>query len=119
MQYFGSAQVDLDQICAVSAETFRSALSADVDRYFVVENGIANDSTQIEFDALQGEEPELIIEGQIDLGEIVVEDLALGLEPYPRKPGASFESLQSEAGGSDAEEKPNPFAVLARFQAPE
>lgn len=40
-----------------------------------------------------------------DLGEAAVEQLALALDPFPRKPGAA---LPAEA----SEETPNPFAAL-------
>ncbi len=43
----------------------------------------------------------------IDLGEAAVEQLALALDPYPRKPGAE---LPAEAGPG----KTSPFAALAR-----
>ena len=32
-----------------------------------------------------------ILNGVIDLGEMVAETLALDLDPYPRKPGVSFD----------------------------
>lgn len=53
--------------------------------------------------------------GVIDLGEAAVEQLALGLDPYPRSPGAALE-LPGEAADR------GPFAALAalrRAQEPE
>jgi hypothetical protein len=50
--------------------------------------------------------------GQIDLGAIAVEHLALGLDPYPRGPGVEFAAHIEDdpaAGGS-------PFSVLARLK---
>ena len=52
----------------------------------------------------------------IDLGEAAVEQLALALDPYPRKPGAT---LDEAALPSDPEEAPaSPFAALARRARP-
>ncbi len=34
--------------------------------------------------------PEPIVNGFIDLGQLAAEFLVLGLDPYPRKPGAEF-----------------------------
>ena len=34
--------------------------------------------------------PDEIMDGQIDLGALAAEFLVLGLDPYPRKPGADF-----------------------------
>lgn len=46
-------------------------------------------------------------DGVIDLGEAAVEQLALSLDPYPRKPGAALPD--------EAEETPeSPFAMLGR-----
>ena len=54
---------------------------------------------------------------ELDLGEIVAEELALVLNPYPRKKGAAFELPQGLEGVSLSEaEKPNPFAVLSKLK---
>jgi uncharacterized metal-binding protein YceD (DUF177 family) len=56
-------------------------------------------------------EPPEILQGQsIDLGEIVEEAFVLGIDPYPRAPGAV---LPAEAAGADVDSGSSPFAVLA------
>ncbi|MHB8529704.1 MAG: YceD family protein [Caulobacteraceae bacterium] len=45
----------------------------------------------------------------IDLGACVFEQLALGLDPFPRRPGASFEPLMREVASS-------PFAALEQLK---
>ena len=50
--------------------------------------------------------PDLIIDGHIDLGAVTVEFLALGLDPFPRKPDAKFSYIDP------ADQKENPFAKL-------
>jgi uncharacterized metal-binding protein YceD (DUF177 family) len=47
--------------------------------------------------------------GMVDLGEAAAEQLALALDPYPRKPGAIFEPPQ------DVKQEEGPFAVLAQL----
>lgn len=60
-------------------------------------------------DALEGDE--------LDLGEIVAEELALVLNPYPRRQGATFELPQGLEGVELGEVvKPNPFAVLSKLK---
>ena len=49
--------------------------------------------------------------GIIDLGEAASEQLGLGLDPYPRAPGAELPEIQEEA-------EPHPFAALGRLQRP-
>ncbi|HEY8580698.1 MAG TPA: DUF177 domain-containing protein [Beijerinckiaceae bacterium] len=53
--------------------------------------------------------PDPIVDGRIDLGALAAEFLALGLDPYPRKPGAAFQPIAEEPEES-------PFAALAKLQ---
>jgi hypothetical protein len=55
---------------------------------------------------LEENAPDPLIGGAIDLGAIVGEFLTLGLDPYPRKPGARFS--EPAPGG----EEDSPFAAL-------
>jgi uncharacterized metal-binding protein YceD (DUF177 family) len=50
--------------------------------------------------------------GKIDLGAIVVEHLALGLDPYPRSPGVEFPGHIESAPGPES----SPFAALAKLK---
>lgn len=58
------------------------------------------------------DQPEPLVDGMIDVGEVVAQFLAVAMDPYPRKDDAELpDSIQSE---DDAQEdKPNPFAQLA------
>jgi hypothetical protein len=51
--------------------------------------------------------PEPLLDGAIDLGALATEFLILGIDPYPRKPGAKFEPP------ADLKPDPGPFAALA------
>jgi hypothetical protein len=62
--------------------------------------------------ANQPDPPDPIVNGRIDLGALASEFLALGLDPYPRKPGVEFKSLTEDA--DDA--RPSPFAVLGKLK---
>jgi len=52
----------------------------------------------------------------IDLGEAAVEQLALALDPYPRKPGAELGEADLPADPQDT--PASPFAALARRARP-
>jgi hypothetical protein len=54
--------------------------------------------------------PETIRDGIIDLGAVATEFLVLGLDPYPRKPGAVFDAPPA---GDPAG---HPFAALAALK---
>ena len=57
-----------------------------------------------------GNETEPLIGGSIDLGALATEFLILGLDPYPRKPGATFQPP------ADAKPEESPFAALAALK---
>lgn len=71
----------------------------------------------VEVDALATDEPEPIVDGRIDLGEAVVQQLAVALEPYPRAPGAEVPAQYSgeEANGGQGDAV-TPFAALERLR---
>ena len=61
-----------------------------------------------------GEEPDTFSNGRIDLGAIMSEHLALGLDPYPRAPDTNFASYVEDDPTGNA----SPFAVLAGLKKP-
>lgn len=71
---------------------------------------------EIEIDGTAEDEPEPIVGGCIDLGEAVVQQLAVALDPYPRAPGAKVPASlagEAEAGGEAGK---TPFAALAKLR---
>lgn len=63
-------------------------------------------------DALEVDGPDLFRNGRIDLGVIVREHLALGLDPYPRAAGVDFPGYVEDSPAAD----PSPFAVLGALK---
>jgi hypothetical protein len=59
------------------------------------------------FSLTDEDEPDPIIDGKIDLGALTAEFFALGLDPYPRKPGAALDEEPANTEGTDS-----PFAAL-------
>lgn len=51
--------------------------------------------------------PDEIVDGRVDLGALASEHLTLGIDPYPRKPGAAFDEPKAESATV------SPFARLA------
>lgn len=64
------------------------------------------------------DDPEALIDGQVDLGEVVIQFLSLAVNPYPRD--ASVNSGDEPAVKTIAEKssilKPNPFAALKNWR---
>jgi uncharacterized metal-binding protein YceD (DUF177 family) len=54
--------------------------------------------------------PDVMVDGTADLGAVATEFLLLGIDPYPRKPGAVFAPPAEDATGD------GPFAVLAKLR---
>jgi hypothetical protein len=118
---------DVTQTCVVSLEPLPATVGETIVRRFKVPPRKAPSSpvgkppkvTDVPPDGWidpDDDTPDPIIEGCIDLGALVVEELALALDPYPRTPGISFagpgDSAPPEAGGLSS----SPFAALAGFQ---
>jgi len=103
MKLEGTLNADLDQVSVVSLEVFRHSLDIPILRYFLPPGAVP---------ASGEDDADSIEHGIIDLGEVVAETLALELDPYPRKPGESFEGGSEEDDASA--ERESPFAVLAK-----
>nr|WP_298689981.1 DUF177 domain-containing protein [uncultured Dongia sp.] len=95
----GRLESDVVQTCIVTLEP----VPAKVTESFRLNFGDVQpepDLTEIDIDFEDSDPPEPILDGQIDLGALVAEQLSLGLDPYPRKAGAS---VPQEFGPNDAE----------------
>jgi uncharacterized metal-binding protein YceD (DUF177 family) len=103
----GTVKASITQICVTTLDPFDSMIEEDVEVDFAEPSGMpAEPPTDIN----EYEPPDEIVNGQIDLGALTAEFLALGLDPYPRKPGVDF----SYRDPSD--EKDSPFAALNKLK---
>lgn len=116
----GHLTADVVQTCVVTLEPVGQHIDADFARSYGDEQAVARVIALIdaadEVDALAEDEPDLIQNGHIDVGEATAEELALQLDPFPRKPGASLDNSPYLAKPEDEEEKPHPFAGLAKLR---
>jgi uncharacterized metal-binding protein YceD (DUF177 family) len=67
-----------------------------------------------DFMAGEHEDPEPIIGGMVDVGELVAQFLSLALDPYPKSEKAKAQGLLEQEINP---EKPNPFDVLKDYKA--
>ncbi|WP_374304992.1 DUF177 domain-containing protein [Ferrovibrio sp.] len=116
----GEIEAEVEQTCVVSLEPVRQRVSEGFVRHFAPADMIAPkadlDEDEAEWLDPDAEDPvDPIEDGLIDAGAVVAEELALALDPYPRKAGAGF----PEGYSPDAEEgaKVSPFAALAKLKA--
>lgn len=105
-------EADVAQSCVVTLEPVRSHLEGHLLRRFAP-GPQAPDEYEVEIKADAEEPPDPIVDGVIDIGEAVAEELALAIDPFPRAPRARFEGYTSEGEASDdSARKYKPFAGL-------
>jgi hypothetical protein len=106
----GTVRGRMTRTCIVTLEPFEATVEEPVEARFMPPPPSARRKAEVEIDVYydEADPPEPIVNGSADIGPILSEYLALGLDPYPRAPGVAFES----AAPAD-EPPPNPFAVLA------
>jgi uncharacterized metal-binding protein YceD (DUF177 family) len=114
----GKISAEVEQLSVVSLEPVRSRIVEQVVRYFQAAMAPGHKPAVLGVEALEDEEPEVISGGAIDLGEIAAEELALALDPYPRRPGEVFRDEIGQDGEEPRTDSPpdSPFAVLARLK---
>ena len=102
----GRVRARLAQTCGITLEP----LPAEIDAPFAVSlaEAVEEEPDEIVI-TLDDESPDPIEGGQVDLGQYAVEQLALRLDPFPRKPGAEFVQPPEPTEIS-------PFAVLKQLR---
>ncbi len=107
----GHLEGTVQQNCVVSLEPFDNPVREDIAVRFVPEGtevSVNDDGAEL------GEEDpqDVITNGKLDLGALVSEFLALGIDPFPRRPGAVFTPPVDEK----RDEGSPVFAVLAKLK---
>lgn len=105
----GRIQADVVQACVVSLRDVPSVVDATFETFFTQDNEAESHAKELSFTAEDEDSPEMVMNGMIDLGEVVTQYLSLNLDPYPRAPGVSLAAQLAEAGASAPT---SPFAVL-------
>lgn len=116
----GHLEADVVQTCVVTLESVPAHVSEDFGAVFAPPE-LVPDLDDIELDMISVEEdqPEPLVNGRIDIGELAAQHLSLALDPYPRAPGVEYDPVAEHEEGADVEDepqKPNPFAALAKLK---
>ncbi len=116
----GTLRARVVQNCVVTLDPFEAEVVEPVDVFFADEAALAAfraawaGRADPDRDEPEPDEPDAIVGGRVDLGALAAEHLTLGLDPYPRKPGAAFADT-APAQAPDA----SPFAALRALKDPE
>ena len=111
------------QPCVVSLEPVKTSIDSEMFRDFVWAVDAAKKDKEEEVDPEGGDldRPDVLTDGNLDIGEVVVEHLALEIPLFPRKDGATVD-LGRVSGieirtDDDVEVVPeSPFAVLKELK---
>ena len=104
----GRVSATVVQNCVVTLEPIESRIDEAIDLLFL---GAAEEAASAGLQPLEADDPpETLRGGAVDLGQIATEFLLLGIDPYPRKPGAVFDA--PPAGDPSS----HPFAALAALK---
>jgi uncharacterized metal-binding protein YceD (DUF177 family) len=106
----GRVSATVAQNCVVTLEPLVNEIEEQVELLFMPPPPLEDVSDVVRTEEpaeAKWDEPEPLIGGVVDLGAIATEFLILGLDPYPRKPGAIFEPPR------EREPDESPFAALA------
>jgi hypothetical protein len=108
----GEVSGTVRQTCVVTLEPVINEVNEPIDLTFAPLREPADESTKIDLDAAApDDEVEPLMGHAVDLGLVATEFFILGIDPYPRKPGAAFDAPKP---GPDPESRP--FAQLAALQ---
>jgi uncharacterized metal-binding protein YceD (DUF177 family) len=116
LRVVGEVSATVGQTCVVTLEPIENEIREAVDLLFTPNGASAEAAVdaQISDEAAlsveDGEPPEPLVDGTVDLGAVATEFLILGIDPYPRKPGAIFAPPEVEDEGE------HPFAALAALK---
>jgi len=114
MRLTGRLRATVEQACRVTLEPVVETLDLEMDRRFLPkEKGRSYEPSIVDGEMVldpQEDPPDLVEGSRINLWEVVVEELNLAIDPYPRAPGGR---LDEDLQGDHALGEPNrPFAGL-------
>lgn len=120
----GQFHCTVTQECVVTLELIETVLSEPVEGWFAdketmvsfaaakKERQVAKSQAEVEI-IEEKDDPEAIIEGRIDLGELVAQHISLAIPLYPHKEGVKFEVGDDNLSIDDKSPlRKNPFEAL-------
>jgi hypothetical protein len=110
LRVVGSVSATVGQTCVVTLEPIENEIDEAIDLVFAPAPPSPVEPGEEPAASRAADTPEPLSGGIVDLGALATEFLILGIDPYPRKPGAVF------AGSSAGDDLTKPFAALAALK---
>ena len=113
----GEVRARIGQTCVVTLDPIENEINEAIDLMFAPLEQIRSLSALVD-EAAQSEDeevpdpPEPIVDGVIDLGRLATDALFLAIDPYPRRPDATFDLPPEIMDPAD-----HPFAALKALQS--
>ncbi|MGA2312890.1 MAG: YceD family protein [Xanthobacteraceae bacterium] len=105
----GRVSATVGQLCIFTLEPLVNEVEEAIDLLFMPQPTAEREDGEVGTRGESADETEPLIGGLVDLGALAIEFLILGLDPYPRKPGAVFQPPEAKPYES-------PFAALASLR---
>lgn len=105
----GHLTADVVQTCVVSLAEVSPPVDVRFSLRFSPE--VTPELSEIIIAPGEDDPPELLVGESLDLGRIVVEQLAMALDPYPRLSGAKMAEFKGKS--AEKQEPASPFAALS------
>jgi hypothetical protein len=112
---WGTVEAVVEQSCVVTLEPLLSRV-AESFRVDFWPDGDLPEPAGGELDFADQTDLEPIVAGRIEVGNVVFQALANGIDLFPRKPGVTFEPPPSPSGSDDGSHPTGPFAALAKMK---
>lgn len=110
------------QPCVVTLQPVECAVDEEFDRTFLPEEDprgrkrVLDDTLEVDLDVDETDPPDYFSGSKVDLGAVMCEHFALGLDPFPRADGVELDAQYAPPDEEELEEekkqKPSPFAAL-------
>jgi len=109
---------EVQQSCVVTLEPLTSRAEGEFMVEFVP-GAFVDQAGNVDVNIDEEDPPEPIVDGRIEVGELIAQHLGLEIDPFPRAPGVVFEGFELDGGEADGDRggPPNPFAVLQKLKS--
>lgn len=126
----GRIYADILQKCVITTDPVQEIIDDEFDAWFADPNSAVSfmqvkrermsSKEQSEQQIMgESEDPEEVVDGKIDLGELVTQNLSLSLNPYPRCSDARYENQSKPLEDAPEGTYDNPFAALKDWKSKE
>jgi uncharacterized metal-binding protein YceD (DUF177 family) len=110
LQVTGRVSATVGQTCVVTLEPVQNEVDEPIDVTFTPPSAADVAMEELSEERDTDELPEVLSDGTADVGDLAAEFLMLGINPYPRKPGAEFTPPANQGVPV------SPFAALGRLR---